>query len=517
MEEIYRRALITVRGMWKHRWLGLGVSWAVALVALGLLAAMPVKYEATARIFANTDSILKPLMTGMTVQPNEDQRIVMLSRVVISRPNVERLITTAGLDAEAKTPAERERIIERVTRTLGLKGSTRDNVYTLAFRDEDPARAKRTIELLTSMFIESSRGGKSDDTEAAKRFIDEQIKLYEGKLQEAETRLKDFKIKNIGISPPAGTSYFTQMADVERVLAQARLDLREAQRTRDAYRARVDAEQAGSEPEPQPAHGVTTAEMDARIAEQRRNLDALLQRYTSRHPDVLGARRVIADLEEQRRNMRTRSGTVIVTAPTAQGGPRAIESLKVSLAQAEASVAALSVRVAEHSSRLEHLRANATQVPKLEAELAQLNRDYEVNKRNYENLVQRRESANISGDMQSVAGMGDFRLVDPPRVSARPVSPNRLILFPLALLLSVAAGLATAFVMQEVRPAFFDGRSLREATGLPVLGVVSMVVGDAGQALARRSLFRFSGGVVALFVMYGVGFAALELTSRHVT
>ena len=159
MEEIFRHATITLRGMWMHRVLGLCVAWVVGLAALSVLMMMPAKYEASARIFVNTDSILKPLMTGLTVQPNEDQRIVMLSRVVISRPNVEKLVQTVGLDGEAKSKDERERIIDNVMRTLEFKSAGRDNLYTLSFRDEDPSRAKHAIELLAAMFIASSKGG----------------------------------------------------------------------------------------------------------------------------------------------------------------------------------------------------------------------------------------------------------------------------------------------------------------------------------------------------------------------
>src|SRR5436190_16623814 len=130
MDEKLRIAIIALRGMWAHRWLGLATAWAAGAIALAALAVVPAKYEASARIYANTDSILKPLMTGMTVQPNEDQRIVMLSRLVINRPNVERLVTTVGLDAEARNKEERERIIDRVSATLGLKGTARDNLYT---------------------------------------------------------------------------------------------------------------------------------------------------------------------------------------------------------------------------------------------------------------------------------------------------------------------------------------------------------------------------------------------------
>jgi polysaccharide chain length determinant protein (PEP-CTERM system associated) len=250
----------------------------------------------------------------------------------------------------------------------------------------------------------------------------------------------------------------------------------------------------------------------------RRNLDTMLQKYTDSHPDVLGAQRVIRELEEQRRQLiaaNPKSGRPVIQP--AMSGQRASETLKVSLAQAEASVASLSSRVAEYTERYNRLKASAALVPQLEAEYAQLNRDYDVNKKNYESLVGRRESATISGDMQSVVGVSDFRLVDPPRVSPRPVSPNRGVLIPLALIIALAAGLAAAYIANAARPTFYDGRSLREASGLPLLGVVSLIVSEPGRLAERRSMFRFLGGVGALLGTYLVSFIMLEmLTARLV-
>ncbi|RXM21568.1 chain length-determining protein, partial [Citrobacter sp. AAK_AS5] len=79
--------------------------------------------------------------------------------------------------------------------------------------------------------------------------------------------------------------------------------------------------------------------------------------------------------------------------------------------------------------------------PQLETELAQMNRDYELDKRNYEQLVSRRDSAELSGDLDNAGSMADFRLIDPPRSSSKPVAPNRLMLFPLGLVLAIAGGL----------------------------------------------------------------------------
>jgi polysaccharide chain length determinant protein (PEP-CTERM system associated) len=259
------------------------------------------------------------------------------------------------------------------------------------------------------------------------------------------------------------------------------------------------------------------AEIDARIDSMRRNLDTMLQKYTDAHPDVQGAKRVIRELEEQRGQLiaANRKDGVSVLRP-ATSGQRASETLKVSLAQAEAAVASLSSRVAEYTERYNRLKVSANLVPQLDAEYAQLNRDYDVNKKNYESLVTRRESATISGEMQSVAGVSDFRLVDPPRVSPNPVAPNRRLLFPMALIGALVAGFVAAYIANEFRPTFFDGRSLREACGLPLLGVISMVVSEPKRLAERRSVFRYAGAVGALFGTYVASFIVLEMLTERV-
>jgi len=519
MNEIVRKLTLLAAGMWRFRYLGLAVAWGLGAALLALLLLLPSRYEASARIFVNTDSILKPLMTGLTVQPNEDQRIQMLSRVVISRPNVERLIQQVGLDASAQTNEQREQLVDGVMKTLEFKGGGRESIYTLSFRDVDAARAKQVVELLAQLFIDSSRGGKSEDTETAKRFIDEQVGVYEGKLREAENRLKEFKLKYLGISPGDGHDYFQRMSEASRLLEQSRLELREAERSRDAYRQQLAAVEASS------AHAgggvapnAALADIDTRLDAQRRNLDSLLLKDTESHPDVVGAKRVIRDLEAERRAIvATMPKTTPMEAPGPITGPRASEQIKVSLAQAEASVAALSMRVAEYNDRYEKLKSSAALVPQLEAEYTQLNRDYDVNKKNYESLVTRRESASMSGEMQTVAGVNDFRMVDPPRVQPLPVSPKRRVLMPLALIVAIACGLGAMYMAQEWRPAFHDARGLREVTELPVVGTVTAIESEGTRREFRHSVYRWGAAITALMVTYAVALVAIEMvTVQHV-
>lgn len=179
MEEILRQALTILRATWKHRRLGMLVAWIVGAVAAGVILRIPNQYEASARIYVDTQSILRPLMAGLAVQPNIEQQIMMLSRTLISRPNLEKLIRMADLDLNVKNKAQQEALIDDLTSSLKILGVGRDNLYTISYRDPDPAKAQKVVQALVSIFIESSLGDKRQDTDSARKFLDEQIRNYE--------------------------------------------------------------------------------------------------------------------------------------------------------------------------------------------------------------------------------------------------------------------------------------------------------------------------------------------------
>ena len=517
MEDILRQAQTILRATWKYRRLGMFVAWVVGAIAAGVILRIPDKYEASARIFVDTQSILKPLMSGLAVQPNVEQQVMMLSRTLISRPNVEKLIRMADLDLNIKGKVAQEELIENLTKTLKIQSVGRDNLYTLSYRDTEPAKAQRVVQALVSIFVESSLGDKRQDSDSARKFIDEQIRNYESKLQEAEGRLKDFKLRNVDLQTGDGKTSVDRLSDLTVELNRSRLSLREAENSRDAMRRQIVGEEPVLLPEsPGADSGVSLPEIDGRIDTQKRNLDALLQRYTEQHPDVVGTRRLIKDLEEQKRQeLVARKKFAAANPGAAVSNNPVYQQLKVSLAESEANVASLRARVAEYEARYKRTTDMLRTQPQLEAEFAQLNRDYDIHKKNYEQLVSRRESAELTGDLDAAGSVADFRLIDPPRASTTPVAPNRLLLLPVGLLLGLAGGLFAAFAASQIRPVFFEGKSLREATGLPILGTVSLIPNEPRRLKERSSLRRFLIATAALFVAYGAGIAALTFLSNR--
>lgn len=523
MEELIGQLTSAARGMWKYRWQGLLVAWVVAIVGAAVVLRQPNRYEADARIFVDTQSILKPLMSGLAVQPNIEQQVVMLSRTLLSRPNVEKLIRMADLDLKTTSKVEQDALVEDLLETLQIRGTQRDNLYTLSFQDPDPAKAKRVIQSLVSIFVDSSLGASRKDTDSAKAFLNEQIKSYEAKLDEAEVRMKEFRLRNLDLQTADGQDSAGRLSQITAQLNQARLELREAERARDAARQQMAGEKStGSSLSTQSllqesALSVSTPEVDARIEAQKRNLDGLLQRYTDQHPDIVSARKLIQELEDQKRKEIQDLRRTAMAAPAqaaAANNSLAYQELSRMVAASEVMVASLQARVAEYSRRHDQARALMRTAPQLEAEAAQLNRDYNIHKKNYEDLVSRRESATMSGDLEVAAGVADFRLIDPPRVSAEPVSPNRLLLMPLALIAGLGAGLLAALGLSQVRPVFHAAGELRSKFDLPILGVVSAVLSDADKRRERGSLVRFSlasGSLVGVFVL---GLIVLSMTAK---
>lgn len=515
MDELSRQSLIVLRSVWQNRWVGLAVAWLAGIVAAAVVWMIPDQYEASARIFVDTQSVLKPLMTGLVVQPNLEQQVGMLSRRLISRPNVDKLVGMAQLDADIKSKGARDGLVDQLMSRLSIETSGKDNIYKLTFHDTEPRRGQRVVESLTSIFLGSLQGEQRTDSDEAKKFIEEQILAYEVKLRDAETRLKEFRLRNLGLAE-GGKDFSGRMDEIGAELSKARLELREAENKRDELRRQISGEEAVLvSPSSEPAAKSLTPDLDARLDTLTRNLDSLLQRFTEDHPDVLGAKRVIAQLEEQRRKetaAREKAG-IPKGASTFSSNP-VYREIKVSLAREEATVASLRARAAEYEARSRQLKDKALSVPKVEAELAQLNRDYEVNKKNYESLVSRRESAEISGDMESATGVASMRIVEPPRISPRPVSPNRPLLVIGALLASLGAGVGASFLLTRIRPTFVDSTSLREVTGLPVLGSASLFEDDGFRRRSRAGLIGFVSGVGALIMAYGAFLATVFLTMR---
>jgi polysaccharide chain length determinant protein (PEP-CTERM system associated) len=500
MSDLLDHLLTYLRGMWHRRWIGLTAAWIVAIIAVAIVYRVPERYEASARVYVDTESLLRPLLAGLAIQPNVDQQVVLMSRTLISRPNVEKLIRQSDLDLNVRSDSARDDLIDTVTKNIRLEGVRGNNLYTIAYRDPIPERARKVVQSLLAIFVESSLGSKQKDTQTAVNFVDEQIKRYEESLRAAESRLKDFKIKYMGFGAREGRDYFARMSQLQQEIESARLELQANEQARDSYKRDVAGETPTLIPEASTASvEVAAPEFDVRIASLRKDLDDLLRKYTDSHPDVVSTRRRLTELETQRQAaIDARKQTAAKSLVPLDRSP-VYEQLRMSLAQAEANVAASRAKLTGYEAQYAQLKSQAQLVPQVEQEFVQLNRDYDVQKKTYENLLARRDAAAMGKEVQDT-GTTQFRVIDPPRVSNDPVPPTRITLVMVAFGVALLAGLIASFIASQVWPTFHTPATLRLVSNRPFLGMVSILPDPAQLRVRRRNAVLFAGGAAGWVV-----------------
>lgn len=510
MLDLIPRLLSFSKVVWKYKWYATSIAWAVLLIGGGVVYKLPNDFQASARVYVDTQSILKPLLSGMTSVPNVEQQVSIMSRTLLSRPNLERVMRMTDLDIKAKTVDDKEKLTDELAAQIKITQTGRDDIYTITYNNENPKVGKDVVQSLLTIFVEGSVGDKKQDSDKAVRFIEEQIKGYEDKLNAAESAVREFKQKNAGLLPRQGSDYETQLQVSADALSLAQLDLKEAEQARNAIKRQVSGEASGGNQDNDPAIALNP-QMDARIQLLSKRLDDLRMQFTEQYPDVIATKRLIAELET-RRAEEARTGKRGID-PGANYSPM-LQQLSVALSAADAKVASMRARAGEYAIRYARLKTQNGAAPDIDAQFSQLNRDYQINKDNYEKLVGRRDAAKLSGDLSSATDLLTFRVIDPPTVPILPAGPNRLKLFSIVFVAALAAGVGLALLISRIRPTFLSQSELLEVTGIPVLGAVTMNWTVEENVRRKRSAIAFNASFVGFIVLY-LGVISVLLFKAH--
>lgn len=499
MQEALAQAVSYVLGVWRHRWVALIIAWILALAGWAYVWQLPEYYVATARVHVDTNSVLGPMLRGLTVAPDTNQRISLLSRTLLSRPNMEKLARMADLDLYVSNDREKDALIQRLQSSITLQGDRNNrSLYSISVTDKDRAAARLIAQSLITVFIETSMSDKREDSSGARSFLESQLAESEQRLVEAENRLARFKQENADVLPGQGGDYYSRLEGARNTLAQAQLQLRESEFRRRELERQIESEEPISSSY---VAGMLQGPHDTRLNTMQARLDELLLHYTSRHPEVARLEAQIAALERERAEALAGSSSSL----GGMGLSPVYQNIRGMLAQTEAQVAELEVRVAEYERRVEELAGKVHQTPQIEAQMKQLDRDYNVIARQHQQMLERRESIRLSGDVQSDIGDVNFRVIDPPFVPRKPSDPNKTLLNAGVLVVALGGGFGFAFLLAMINPVVTDSRMLGHATGLPVLGTVTYNKNrEEKRQDARRMAVFYVGGAVLLLTFAGV-------------
>jgi protein tyrosine kinase modulator len=513
MQQILSELLAHVMGAWRFRWHAVAIAWGTAILGWAVVFNVPNTYEVRARVYVDTDSVLRPLLSGLAVGTDLMTRAHLMSTVLLSRPNLEKVARETNLAARADSPQKLERLIDELPQRIALKAEgAGGNTFSITYQDSDAQMAHRVVQTLLRTFVEDSLGIKRADSKGAQSFLEGQIREYEGRLAEAEARLADFKKRNVGQMPGQAGDYYTRLQILMTSVSELRAQFKVASEKRAELARQVEGEE--------PTFGIvgegaagTGSKLDGPINEYKKRLDALLLQFTDKHPEVIALRETIQNLEAQRDQEATklaaaRGGQAASPATSLVMNP-VYQAMKIELSRTDVELAELRSKIADQEGQIAQLRSRVTTIPEVESELTRLNRDYEVNKAQYQALLQRLESARLGEQAETSSEQAKFRLIEPPVVPLTPSAPNRPILFAAVLVFALGLGIAYAVFLHLIKPVFSTRAQLRDVLQLPVLTSVTLFSSPARKIAWYERPAAIGASLFGLIVIYvGVNIAA---------
>tara|TARA_Y100000114_G_scaffold145547_1_gene155332 strand:- start:308 stop:1876 length:1569 start_codon:yes stop_codon:yes gene_type:complete len=496
-----------VKGVWIKKRYVIIFSWLICPIGFLYVASLPDVYSSKAQVFVDTRSVLQPLLRGLAIQTNPDQEIQMMAKTLLSRSNVEKIARESDLDITTTTEDEFESLVTSLSKEIELSSTGRDNIYNISFSNKEPTVAQRVVQETLDLFVEGSLGNNRKDTDTAGRFLDEQIAEYESRLSEAEQRLANFKRQYNDILPLAG-SYYSSLQSLNDELEATRLQIKQTQQQAETLKKQISGAKRND------SFGVTNQDepvlrtrYDERIRSLEEELDRLTLRFTDLHPDVVETKALLKSLEESR----DKEIAAFLNADEGDQNQPLSElnrEIKLEASRLESQIASFKVKESDLLRKIAELESKVDLIPQIEAESSSLNREYGVTKQKYEELLSRRESADLSRRADVSAEDLQFRIIEPPLLPKRPSGPNRLIFYTAVLIIGFGSGIGIAFLISQLNPILIRPKQLLNVSDYPIWGTVTHLNIEQINKTNRTRLIVFLLSSGTILAMYGTLVAA---------
>ena len=381
-----------------------------------------------------------------------------LAEQVAQTVGIERLLSRKHANASAAA-----RHIAAHLKVNALSGS---NVIQLSYKDRNPELAKRVLEELVSRYFDKHL--QAHRSLGAFAFVSQQTEEVRKQLQQTEEDLKQLKAK-------AGIPALAENTEtVTAAMIKANSDLQAARVELAEQRARVaeikNSIASGHSPSPRGAQltgdgGIRQYEdLSADVSRLRQEELNLLAKYTPESRAVQIRRTQIDDLENQRRAIEMKLPAISNARNFKDTSPLSVLNLlseTAHLAAIEARTATLEVQLREIQARAERLSNHGTQI-------AQLERNKELEEANYKYFEASLEKARID------EALDPSRIPNISVVQKPSPTPSRLtgyLKYAFALAGGgVASGVAVAFLIALVLdPSVKRPRELERRCGIQPL------------------------------------------------
>ena len=518
-----------------RKWIVLCVFLAVTIATVVIVDRLPNVYTSETVILVDPqkvpDSYVRATVTG-----DVRGRLGTLTQQVLSVTRLQKTIETLGLYPEERKRLAREDVISLMRSKINVSmvtGSTPNSLeaFRITYSGGDPRLVAQVTNQIAALFIDENLKAREQQATGTTDFLQEQLSETRRKLEAQEGQLRDFRLKHLGEMPEHQVANLTVLGQLQASLQQESEALNRAEQQRVYIQSMMsqfapvvdyddtdrDADLTGPpSTAKQPAKQAATPASP--LADDRTRLAALLAKYTDSHPEVRKLRAQIADREAKEGRptpvsapepRRVESASAEPPAPEARELPRRKPVSNSTNPVLVSQLKTVELEIAKHKQEQERLnkslasyRARLEAIPLREQQIADLVRDYEINKAHYTQLLNKQLSAETATQLEIRQKGEQFYVLDPAQPAQRPSSPKRKLIDFAGSVGGLVLGILMAILPEFLGASITSPEQVSSQNGNRILEIIPAILTNAGAVRRKRKriLLATASGVAATLV-----------------
>jgi polysaccharide chain length determinant protein (PEP-CTERM system associated) len=513
MEDAFEGNPIRWQDYWaivrRRRWSLMGPLFLCGFLAFGVARFWPVLYRSEALILVEQQKVPELYVTPNVVTDLQD-RLQSMTQQILSRTRLQKVIEQFNLYPNERQHTNSDEVVDRMRKGIHIelvqapRRQDELTAFRISFSYNSAQVAQQITNELTSLFIDENLQARGQQSVSTTTFLENQLEQARQDLAQQEQRLREYKIRFIGELPEQKQGMLQLLGSL-----QAQLDANTAATER-AEQQRIYLESMeGQYQATQGALGTsdgnadTLAAVKASIRDLQKQLAELEAKYTSRHPDVDKLREEIAGWEESRKQLEqkadNRPSTEASVTETPSPGALALAEVQSRLKATKAEIDSYETEAKKLRARMDDLESRLNLTPLREQQLAEVTRNYDNSRQNYQSLLQKKLQSELATNLEKRQQGEQFRIIDPPNLPLKPSEPNRLAVITIGWIAGLFLGLGLMALLEMIDETIHNERSLLESVRAPVLVHVPVIRSRRERIRAR--LYQVCEATAAVFLL----------------
>ena len=382
----------------------------IVLGAVIFIFMTPNQYKASTLVLVTPQRVPEAFVPT-TVTSRIDERLQSIAQEVMSRTRLEQIIAEYKLYTKERKSLSQEEVVALMQKNIKVELPTKreeKGYFVISFMGDNPTVVTTVANRLASLFIEENLKLREQQAVGTTEFLATELTSSKTKLDEMETAITQYKRKYMGELPEQRDTNLKLLDQLQNQYQRLGETLRAAQDRKLFIQRQLTDMQAPIRTSASDSVGVDSkiklnpnqpekpaaAEMATSYETQRDNLkkelDDLKARYTNNHPDVIAAKKRLADLEA---NKETHNPTK---------DPRYRE-LYNQLTFIDMEIKRISIEESNIAAQISRYRTRIEAMPLREQDMASLAREYQNTKETYDRLLKKSQEAQQAENLEKTA------------------------------------------------------------------------------------------------------------------